>query len=356
MLIISLLLWIFPLTWPVSAFLDGVESGDLRESFDIEEITQTEPVSTTRIQELVQLARSGRESLALQEIANELSKNPSQVDKARLSYMSASINRSLALKTDDKAKMGTVSFLYQGLCTLISSITNLFSPSSMQTTVGTVTNSQSILPDSSGSELTAEAAEMALIQEVATLESENLVGAPIQTSPTHDTLGLRANGTLAVPAISQYIAENNMGPGKDYRGSWCGPTSVRMCAEYYGITGNSTYTLAQWCEYTFKQRIGTPLAGMDRCVKNKLHLGASELKTPGSLDWLRQSLRDGNPVIAHCNTKWRGHYIVVTGIIGDTVHINDPGRNSASVVTTLSLSQFTSYWNSKSKRALKVAK
>jgi hypothetical protein len=144
---------------------------------------------------------------------------------------------------------------------------------------------------------------------------------------------------LKVPFISQDTGEpsgNNL----------CGETSVAMVISYYADV--MQYTAKPW---QLVDDVATTL-GFDKTTDtgmqdlanglwqtHGLQIGSSsdELSSSKikSLDQLVQTIttetQNGNPVIAFVNgnkyvspRNYMGHWIVITGITGDTVHVNDP--------------------------------
>ncbi|MEZ7892328.1 MAG: SH3 domain-containing protein [Candidatus Wallbacteria bacterium] len=159
---------------------------------------------------------------------------------------------------------------------------------------------------------------------------------------------------LKVPIRTQFDSANVVN-GTDYRGSWCGPTSFAMVMDYYGIH-NSTYNCAKLVKYTFQERNGTPISGIVSGAK-ELGFSGTELKSGGSMDWLKSQVASGKPVIVNVDTKWQGHYIVVVGFEGDNVVVNDPGKGDTSRVRyTMSKETFWQCWSSKNRNAVVVQK
>lgn len=344
-----------------SAFLDGIDIGSAHDP-GLEEIRR----ESARLDapELIAQARSGDMMSALNQAIGQASSSNNFLEQILSTFVAGSINLALGSSSGNSANvdqgMGFFSGILQLIGSVLSSNSGIFSSIGQVIAPGGTTGcTTSVLPSPPGSEATGPAAIASLAQELSILETENHAGAP-GASPSVPAGSLGAtNGILNVPPISQYLNENivvHNGRRTDFRGSWCGPVSVRMCAEYYGITGNSSYQYAIWCDYTFAQRSGTPFPGMANTVRNRLNLTGSQKTSSGTLTWLREALRAGHPVILLCNVRWRGHYIVITGIIGDTVHVNDPGTRQSNVKRTFSLSEVTRMWSSRGNRGLMVAR
>ena len=162
------------------------------------------------------------------------------------------------------------------------------------------------------------------------------------------------DGVLAVPKRSQFSSEN-VANGIDYRNSWCGPNSFAMVMDYYGVH-KSAYECAKLVEYTFKQRVGTPISGIVHGAQ-KAGFENTRLYNGQSMDWLKSQVSGGKPVIVSVDVKWKGHYIVVVGFQGNNVIVNDPGKGSLSRVQySISKETFWSYWSSKGRGAVVVKK
>ncbi|HOD40652.1 MAG TPA: C39 family peptidase [Candidatus Wallbacteria bacterium] len=162
------------------------------------------------------------------------------------------------------------------------------------------------------------------------------------------------DGVLAVPKRSQFSSENYAN-GIDYRNSWCGPNSFAMVLDYYGVH-KSAYECAKLVEYTFKQRVGTPISGIVHGAQ-KAGFGGTQLYNGQSMDWLKSQVASGKPVIVNVDVKWQGHYIVVVGFQGNNVVVNDPGKGDVSRVQySISKETFWSYWSSKGRGAVVVKK
>jgi uncharacterized protein YgiM (DUF1202 family) len=139
--------------------------------------------------------------------------------------------------------------------------------------------------------------------------------------------------------------------GVNYASSWCGPTSVGMVMDYYGINKTQS-TLAVDCKYTFRERSGTPTSGMVSAAK-KYGFANSKETWSSSMDYLREEIYANRPVIVLVDTKWKGHYIVVTGFRNGKVIVNDPAGGKTS---EYSESYFYNMWNSRGRRTVTIKK
>lgn len=150
---------------------------------------------------------------------------------------------------------------------------------------------------------------------------------------------------VKVPQRTQYDPING-----NYQGSWCGPTSLAMIFDYYGIHK----TTAEVAEntYNFEERNGTP--------SNKLVTEAKEngfdnsrVETGKDLDFLENSCRAGKPVIVNVDVAWSsGHYMVVVGMTDDKIIVNDPGRQE--VRREFDKEWFMTQWEGRSKRVIVI--
>jgi ATP-binding cassette subfamily B protein len=93
----------------------------------------------------------------------------------------------------------------------------------------------------------------------------------------------------------------------------CGPTCLRMIARHYGKVHDAEF-LRDRCSIT---REGVSLAGISEAAES---IGMSSLAVQVSFE----SLRDETPL--PCIAHWRQrHFVVVHAVVGDTVHVADPG-------------------------------
>ncbi len=135
-----------------------------------------------------------------------------------------------------------------------------------------------------------------------------------------------------------------------YQNSWCGPTSLGMVYEYYGRK-ETTRSIAG--------RVYTPGRGTDAwkvCADPRKHgFPGTYMKEKADIAFLRARLQEGKPVIVNVEVAWSsGHYMVVVGLDGDKVIVNDPGRSV--VRREFSTSWFLSQWNGRDRRAIVIQK
>jgi predicted double-glycine peptidase len=144
---------------------------------------------------------------------------------------------------------------------------------------------------------------------------------------------LDENGVMKVPVRYQRAKENGK-PGSYY----CGPTSLGMLLDHYG-NNTPTAELATLCKTDTK---GTIIWNMVVTARN-LGFKSSTYKEKTTLDWLNEQTRAGTPVMVAVDTQgyWPGgHYMVVRGISGDKVYVNDPWGGPR----TYSITQFMAQW------------
>ena len=109
----------------------------------------------------------------------------------------------------------------------------------------------------------------------------------------------------------------------------CGPASLKMVLEYYGIN-KSENELAQLCK--FKKGLGVDDKGI-KTATEKLGLKAV-IKNNSSFKDIEKWLKKGTPVIVDWFTRGRtdygdssvadGHYSVVMGLDNDFIYLQDP--------------------------------
>ncbi len=153
--------------------------------------------------------------------------------------------------------------------------------------------------------------------------------------------------SLNVPQRTQFDPVN----GK-YQSSWCGPTSLAMLYEYYGRK-EKTWDVAKRT-YDFKRRQGTDAAKI--VADAKAHgFPNTKLVTGVDFNFLEQKLKEGKPVMVGVEVAWQsGHYMVVVGLEGDKVIVNDPGRKG--VRRTFSRSWFLRQWEGRWRRSIVLEK
>jgi len=152
---------------------------------------------------------------------------------------------------------------------------------------------------------------------------------------------------LDVPRRTQYNPANG-----EYQESWCGPTTLEMVYEYHGRL-ESTRDIAERI-YDFEARNGTDPNSILKDAKTH-GFPNSTMRTGVDLDFLKDELEAGNPVIVGVEVAWQsGHYMVVVGMEGDKIIVNDPGRKT--VRREFSRSWFLTQWNGRWRRAIVLKK
>lgn len=133
-----------------------------------------------------------------------------------------------------------------------------------------------------------------------------------------------------------------------YQNSWCGPTSLSMVYDYYGRK-ESTRDVANRI-YDFKGRTGTYVGDIVKDAKSH-GFPNTTLKNNVDFNYLEQNLKQGKPVIVGVEVAWKnGHYMVVVGMEGNKVIVNDPGRRA--VRREFSKSWFLTQWNGRNRRSI----
>jgi len=151
---------------------------------------------------------------------------------------------------------------------------------------------------------------------------------------------------IDVPKRTQFDPAN----GK-YQNSWCGPTSLAMVYDYYGINK----TTVKVAKTVYNKNVGGTYY-MD-IVKDARKNGFpnTTVKFNKGFSYLKKNLEQGRPVIVGVEVAWKsGHYMVVVGMKGDKIIVNDPGRSA--VRRTLSKSWFLTQWNGRSQRSIVLKK
>ena len=149
-----------------------------------------------------------------------------------------------------------------------------------------------------------------------------------QTTPAAPNSTPSADGGLPVPLYNQ----NNVGAGSN-GGRYCGPTSVKMALEYYGIRHDVN---------TIGSAVMTPSSGASHQGMLDYVQGAgltgSTMEYGVSLDWMKAQTDAGKPVLASVRGNYgprstNGHIVVVVGVTQTgNVIINDPaGGNRVEV-------------------------
>lgn len=160
--------------------------------------------------------------------------------------------------------------------------------------------------------------------------------------------GFKPNGLLDVPTRAQCAPENG-----SLGGSLCGPTSLAMALEFYGIK-KTTLNVAKETRSINSglQFVGTYCENIAAAAKR--FMPGSQMKYNLTTNDLARITASGRPVIVNVNTQgyWPGgHYMVCTGVKNGIVYINDPGNGSTRTYT---LAQFNAQWATRSNRVVIV--
>ncbi len=145
------------------------------------------------------------------------------------------------------------------------------------------------------------------------------------------------------PLRTQYDPVNG-----EYQSSWCGPTVLGMIYEQYGRK-ETTKAIADRV-YNYEARMGTYVSDL---VKDAREHGFpdTEIRTGVDFDYIKENLEAGRPVIVGVEVAWKsGHYMVVVGLEGDKIIVNDPGRKK--VRREFTRSWFLTQWNGRHRRAI----
>jgi len=157
----------------------------------------------------------------------------------------------------------------------------------------------------------------------------------------------RRSAVLKTPRISQLEPENGR---LGY--SWCGPTSLRMIYTYYG-RNESTRDIANRI-YDWKGHTGTYSTSIVSDA-NKHGFPGTYIKTSCDFEFLEARLNEGKPVIVNVDVSYKyGHYMVLVGLEGDRVILNDPYYKG--VRREMSRSAFLADWDGRSRRCIVVQK
>lgn len=143
-------------------------------------------------------------------------------------------------------------------------------------------------------------------------------------------------------------------------GYTCGPTSLSMALQYYGINKSIHPELANLCNTTTD---GTPSTDNIASAARALGLSGS-YSTSGDINWLKEVTASGKPVVVNvAGGVWSGgHYIVVTGVKDGTVYVNDPawgfgneyGHSGNKI--TFDINTFSSIWGNRWNHAAVITK
>jgi|GEM_PF-6133142 len=144
--------------------------------------------------------------------------------------------------------------------------------------------------------------------------------------------------TIDVPERCQYMSD---GRG----GGWCGPTSLGMLMQHYGVN-ISTEAIADEA-YNRSGHGGTDPGDLEAYAKSQGFKVSYSEDQGRSIDYLKEKIDSNTPVVVSLkgDDYWRGgHYVVVRGYNEDGVVINDPSdRNGLSY--TMPYNQFSTMWH-----------
>lgn len=174
---------------------------------------------------------------------------------------------------------------------------------------------------------------------------------------------VKAESILDVPFISQFP------PGTSwYETKNCGPTSYLMINSFYttkALSVQSIKDVDDWLSINY----GRPLDnynGYYTTIDDLKNLGTEfgsflgdDITFSDSLEKVRSVLKGGNPVIVFVYTNMfalgkgidQPHFMVLTGISGDTVYVNDPGKTEGKN-KAYPLQQFLYAWSLQNNVAL----
>lgn len=199
----------------------------------------------------------------------------------------------------------------------------------------------------------------AIIEHVTKPSEEEVAGKELQKTVDKADIkgGDAARSRLQLQEAAQKAPEeyftsqkqNETNPNEDVTGtenSNCGPTSLLMIAEAFGKVD---VTPAQADAAIEKVRTAmdaskdqTEYTNFDQLVEGGRNLGLKPEKIKdASTDDMRDELAKGHKLIAHVDPNYAGdqaqHFVVVTGIEGDQVHVSDPLDGSPR---TMSVAEF----------------
>lgn len=199
----------------------------------------------------------------------------------------------------------------------------------------------------------------AIIEHISKPSEEEVAGKELQKTVDKADIkgGDAARSRLQLQEAAQKAPEeyftsqkqNATNPNEDVTGadnSNCGPTSLLMIAEAFGKVD---VTPAQADAAIEKVRTAmdaskeqTEYTNFDQLVEGGRNLGLKPEKIKdASTDDVREELAKGHKLIAHVDPNYSGnqaqHFVVVTGIEGDQVHVSDPLDGSPR---TMPISEF----------------
>lgn len=153
---------------------------------------------------------------------------------------------------------------------------------------------------------------------------------------------------LKVPEYYQIDAENEAGYDT---GTLCGPTSLSMLLDFHGVDN----TIGDMASRVYVKGSGS---SADTLVKEAKLKGFDKARyeVGKDLEFVEKSIRAGKPFIANIidPTSGNGHYVVVIGITGDKVIINDPITSGIRLEWTRD--EFMKAWKGRSCRAIILEK
>lgn len=168
--------------------------------------------------------------------------------------------------------------------------------------------------------------------------------------------GRQSDGGLDIPLYNQNAIGARVPSG------FCGPTSLKMALEYWGIKKDINYLAdadvgGATPVYTSGQGAGHQ-AMLD--MLKKCGLGGSYMTHAKSIDWLREQTAAGHPVIVSVRGNFgggyttSGHILVVSGVTSDgRVILNDSAGGKRRIVSG---SMFLNAWGSSNRMAIVTAK
>ena len=122
--------------------------------------------------------------------------------------------------------------------------------------------------------------------------------------------------------LSERVENNHIYQNSPYN---CGPTCVHMVADYLGVKHNGIKDLEKLCNCT------TTTGTIDTGIKNALeNLGirheqnTKNVEPESAMQYLNDSLVDGNVFIMRTLTKGIKHWIIVYKYDGERYYIADP--------------------------------
>lgn len=176
-------------------------------------------------------------------------------------------------------------------------------------------------------------------------------------APSGGTPGTHASdGGLQIPLYNQ----NNI--GARVPSGFCGPTSLKMVLEYWGIKKDINYLADANVGGATPVYIPGEGAGHQGMLDMLKHCGltGSYMDHGKSIDWLRQMTAAGHPCVVSVAGDYgagfttSGHILVVDGVTADgRVILND---SAGGVRRTVSGSQFLGAWNSSNRMAIVTAR